>query len=101
MNKKSFICKRCGECCRHYVLVSRKEIESIKKLGFEDISFVIDSPYDKRRNCLKMVGNDCMFLCYDGKKTFCKIYEVRPTICRTYPFFNKNVKDCRPKTILK
>ncbi len=81
----------CCDCCTGnrgpgYVWVSGEEMEAIA--GY------LDMPFDKfTRRYIRQVDwsfslietpeNDCIFLT-DGK---CGIYEVRPTQCRTYPFW--------------
>lgn len=43
------------------------------------------------RVTLKEFANgDCTF--FDGEKRSCKIYPVRPTQCKTWPFWNSNLE---------
>jgi Fe-S-cluster containining protein len=35
---------------------------------------------------------DCIFLDRTGGKAACRIYPVRPTQCRTWPFWKQNIK---------
>jgi len=90
-----FSCKCCGKCCSgadNEVLVSPEEIEVLMKgthLSFTDIA----EPYpewleEKGMNFtfgwVLRRGEDgnCMFL----KDNRCTVYQIRPHICRTYPF---------------
>ena len=97
IRETAFICRRCNACCTerepgsNLVLVSPKEVRVIMAgtgLSFDEIA----EPYpDTIREgdreytfawALKREGGRCMFLGLDT----CSIYEVRPWICRTYPF---------------
>ena len=40
-------------------------------------------------------GRDCYFLKREGSKAFCTIYSARPKICRQFPHFFEDIKDCR------
>ncbi len=86
----NFECQRCAMCCgdsshrSRNILVLETEVDQIsKKTGLRPLSFVSRSfgpePY---RFKLKKRNGKCFFL--DGKA--CKIYQVRPLICRFYPF---------------
>lgn len=86
-----FKCTGCGKCCTGapgYVWVTEKEIEEIA-------SYLNISIQEFGRKYLRRVGNrysltersktyDCVFL-ENGTK--CGIYPVRPTQCRTFPFW--------------
>lgn len=92
-----FLCRKCAQCCRagfgdNTVIVFPSEIKCIcEKTGLFRDDFVIPTPSgdrDPKGNIhtfewvLKKNG-DCIFL----KNDLCEIYECRPHICRTYPFF--------------
>ncbi|MFW6044255.1 MAG: YkgJ family cysteine cluster protein [Planctomycetota bacterium] len=84
-----FKCNRCGACCSGapgFVWVKPDEIRRIADH--------LDIPRHKllRRYCRKVMGRislmefgngDCVFLTPEG----CRIYEVRPVQCRTFPFW--------------
>jgi Fe-S-cluster containining protein len=98
----AFDCQQCGRCCsgpeEGYVWVSDEEIASISsKLGVTEDHF--------RRVYARKVGghytireqkptNDCLFLKRDesGQKR-CEIYSLRPSQCRTWPFWPGNIAD--------
>lgn len=65
-------CKGCGSCCAMYLPATKRELKRIRK-------------YAKERG-IKPVFQPimCPWLGSDG---LCKVYEVRPNICRIY--------DCR------
>ncbi|UUX93512.1 YkgJ family cysteine cluster protein [Methanoplanus endosymbiosus] len=97
--KTGFKCTLCGDCCRrvsedsNLVLVSAPEIRKIMKetgLLWDEIA----EPYpDFLKNAdgteytfnwaLRREGSSCIFLNDSGR---CRIYDIRPDICRTYPF---------------
>ncbi len=88
-----FQCTQCGHCCRieGYVWISSAEIEQIAEfLGLEVKEF--------RRRYLMRVGKkwslkekknfDCVF--WDEG---CTVYPVRPSQCRTFPFWPENLQN--------
>lgn len=91
----NFECTGCGACCTGspgYTFVTENEMMQMAaylKLTVKEFSC----------RYLRRVGNryslverrphyDCVFL--EGKR--CQIYPVRPTQCRTFPFWPENVK---------
>lgn len=94
-----FLCKKCGSCCRdpepdsNLVMVSPDEIRSIMSATGLPWNSVAE-PYPemiRHQNgakytlgwCLCRDDGHCSFL----KNNLCTIYEQRPWICRTFPFF--------------
>lgn len=69
-------CSNCGQCCGDILHLSKQEIkvidEYLKKHKIEATPRCIMMDYD----------NTCPFR--DNKEMKCKIYEVRPEICRAY-----------------
>ncbi|WP_068470114.1 YkgJ family cysteine cluster protein [Candidatus Protochlamydia phocaeensis] len=91
----SFKCTGCGQCCTGapgYIWVSEQEIEQIA--AFLQISLHEFSQRYLRRvkgkwSLLELPKTyDCVFL----KDKKCQIYPVRPTQCRTYPWWPQNLK---------
>ena len=94
-----FECQQCGRCCsgpgEGYIWVTRPEVKFIA-------DFLKETASRLRRKFLKRVGfrttiieqpctKDCMFLRkIDGQKR-CMIYSVRPSQCRTWPFWPRNL----------
>ncbi len=97
----AFECGQCGRCCagpeEGYVWISDSEIEALAQFMGIDARQV-------RRRYIRTVGrrqtiiedprtNDCIFLqplvTSPGKG--CSIYEIRPTQCRTWPFWPSNL----------
>ncbi|MCX9084335.1 MAG: YkgJ family cysteine cluster protein [Candidatus Methanoperedens sp.] len=92
-----FECRKCANCCMsefgdNTVIVSPSQIKLIcDRYGLMHDDFVIPMPSqdrDENGNIhtfewrLKRNG-ECIFL----KEKMCEIYECRPFICRTYPFY--------------
>lgn len=100
INPKTFTCNQCGECCKIVVKLSKEEINKIKNRGYKD--FLVNDPIKSgKNNCLKRINGICIFSTKKENKYYCKIYDIRPKICRLYPFINKNIKisSCNPKDV--
>jgi hypothetical protein len=92
----AFECQACGRCCagpdEGFVWLSGKEISRIAEfLKMPEAEFrtkhvrKLGRRYSLRENPRT---KDCEFL-RDGK---CRIYSVRPTQCRTWPFWQSNIE---------
>ncbi|MHC4483023.1 MAG: YkgJ family cysteine cluster protein [Planctomycetota bacterium] len=90
---------QCGNCCsgpdEGYIWVTRPEIELIAE-------YLKITPGQLRRESLKRVGlrttvieragtKDCTFLQRSGDQRRCVIYPVRPSQCRSWPFWSSNL----------
>ena len=89
--KEGFNCRRCGACCRikdGIVRVSDDEIKRIAEfLGMGEAEFIAKetelSP-DRRSLVLKNAPDGaCAYLTPDS---LCRINQVKPDKCRTFPF---------------
>ncbi len=92
-----FKCNNCAQCCRaeygdNTVVIFPFEIRRIcGKTGLGRDDFVIPTPsedMDSQGNIhtfewVIRKNGDCVFL----REGLCKIYECRPYICKTYPFY--------------
>lgn len=93
-----FECTQCGHCCSGapgYVWVDADEIEQIAAflgLSVSDFNRRHIRRVHRGRSLLERPGGDCEFLerRADGK-TLCRIHAVRPTQCRTWPFWKSNL----------
>ncbi|HUS74021.1 MAG TPA: YkgJ family cysteine cluster protein [Sedimentisphaerales bacterium] len=94
-----FECMECGACCagpsEGYIWVTRAEIQIIA-------DFLKISTGQLRQKFMKRVGlritiiehpttKDCMFLQESGSEKTCTIYPVRPSQCRSWPFWPNNL----------
>lgn len=86
-------CSKCGKCCGLFIPVTKKEVDIIKK-------YVIENNIQPEN---RYVGNDlelrCPFL--DLNKQVCKIYTVRPYVCRDFICSRKDWKNHREKYQLR
>jgi hypothetical protein len=90
-----FTCTQCGDCCTGapgHVWVTNDEIDALARhLGmsadaFED-AFV--RRVGARKSLKELPTGDCVLL--DDKRA-CSAYSARPRQCRTWPFWNSNLK---------
>ena len=96
-NGLKFQCTQCGDCCTGapgYVWVNQEEISAIAAaIGMSNVD-QFEKEYVRKvgvRKSLKELPNgDCVF--FDGQERRCRVYSVRPRQCRTWPFWDSNVK---------
>lgn len=95
-----FGCQECGGCCagpgEGYIWVTKPEIEIIcdfLKMSADEIHRKYLNRVGLRTTIIEQsVTKDCIFLRkIDGRKK-CVIYSVRPTQCRTWPFWSSNLE---------
>jgi Fe-S-cluster containining protein len=91
-----FKCTGCGDCCTGgpgFVWVNNAEIAALAAAIGEDDIERFERLYVRKvgiRKSLKELPNyDCVFLSEDRK---CTVYEARPRQCRTWPFWDSNLK---------
>ncbi|QGQ25920.1 YkgJ family cysteine cluster protein [Gimesia benthica] len=93
----NFTCTQCGNCCTGapgVVWVDDAEIKAIADLTEKstgEILLMHTRLYAGRRTLTEYANGDCTF--FDPEKRGCTIYEARPVQCRTWPFWNSNLKD--------
>lgn len=98
-----FRCTSCGNCCTGvpgYVDFSPSELEAMARyLGLVPDEFL--RRYARRRKgwwTLREIKTeesyDCIFLQREEEtgRALCSIYEVRPSQCRTWPFWPENLE---------
>ena len=89
-------CATCqGRCCTGesgYIYVSKSEIENISSLLNLDVKEFVDKYLFKKmyKYSIKEIQYDDSFECifYDRESNGCKIYDARPTQCKTFPFWD-------------
>lgn len=93
-----FACTGCGDCCtggEGYVWVNKQEINDIAaELGMEDDLETFMSNYVRKvgiRYSLKEYSNGDCYL-FDSETRKCTVYNSRPRQCRTWPFWDSNLK---------
>jgi uncharacterized protein len=94
-----FACSQCGNCCTGapgYVWVTMADMQRIAaylKKPFDDFTRSYVRQVGQRYALTEKPNFDCSFFTRDEQgKGGCTIYPVRPTQCRTWPFWNENLK---------
>jgi uncharacterized protein len=94
-----FECTGCGQCCSGdpgYVWVTNREIAALAlSMGMTITNFeaAFVRAVGKRKSLVELPNGDCVFL--DPEVRRCKLYQVRPVQCRTWPFWESNVRSAR------
>lgn len=91
-----FQCSQCGDCCTGgagFVWVNGEEISALAaELGIDRETF--EEQYVRKvgiRSSLREFPNgDCVF--FDSEARTCQVYGVRPRQCRTWPFWDSNLR---------
>jgi len=92
-----FKCKRCATfCCKlGGANLAEKDVQRIKEAGYamDDLLESItkresNSPLKMKSRLGEREDGSCVFLRFDDKMKIyeCSIYDVRPVLCRIYPF---------------
>jgi len=90
-----FRCTQCGDCCTGapgFVWVDDDEIARIAKflaIPIDEMIGLHTRIARRARSLRERTNGDCEF--YD-KAVGCTIYEARPKQCRTWPFWESNVR---------
>ncbi len=95
-NGLQFTCTQCGDCCSGepgFVWVEQSEIDAMAgemRIEVDEFErrFVRDVGPD--RSLVEYPDGDCILL--DPKTRKCSVYESRPIQCRTWPFWDSNLK---------
>lgn len=95
----SFECAQCARCCSGapgYVWVTREDMQHAAahlRMPVDEFTRIYVRQVGSRYSLTEKYDYDCIFLTRDGTgKTGCQIYPVRPMQCRTWPFWNENLK---------
>lgn len=91
-----FNCSQCGDCCTGapgFVWVKKSEIEAMAALLNQDVA-AFEKEYTRnvgiRKSLREFPNGDCVFFDNDSRR--CTVYEARPRQCRTWPFWESNLK---------
>ena len=91
-----FKCTGCGGCCHGdpgYVWVNKEEIDALAAaLSMTPAEFrrrYVRKEHG-RRSLRELDGGDCVF--FDRKTMGCTVYEARPLQCRSWPFWQSNLR---------
>ncbi len=95
-NGLRFECHACGDCCSGapgYVWVNQQEIADLAQaidLSVEEFECKYVRKVGIRKSLVEYEGGDCVFL--DAQQRRCTVYSARPRQCRTWPFWNSNLR---------
>ena len=92
-----FECSECGDCCTGapgYVWVNHEEIEQLAaQLQMTDVD-EFERQYVRkvgiRKSLVEFPNGDCVF--FDNEQRNCQVYQARPRQCRTWPFWDSNLR---------
>jgi len=95
----AFACTQCGNCCSGapgYVWVTGEDMHRMAnylRMSFDEFTGGYVRKIGARYALTERFNYDCVFLTREaGQKPGCGIYPVRPMQCRTWPFWNENLK---------
>ena len=92
-----FQCSQCGDCCTGapgYVWVNKEEIAKLaetQNMSVDDFESDYVRKIGIRKSLKEFPNGDCVF--FDTKTRKCQVYEARPRQCRTWPFWDSNLKN--------
>ena len=92
-----FKCSGCGDCCTGapgYVWVNKEEIAAIAEemeLDVEEFERLYVRKIGIRKSLKEFPNGDCVF--FDTEKRNCTVYKSRPKQCKTWPFWDSNLKN--------
>ncbi|TWT36321.1 Flagellin N-methylase [Posidoniimonas corsicana] len=91
-----FKCTGCGDCCTGapgYVWVNKAEIAALAaevELSVADFERKYVRKIGIRKSLVEYADGDCVF--FDPESRGCRVYAARPRQCRTWPFWDSNLK---------
>jgi Fe-S-cluster containining protein len=91
-----FSCTQCGNCCTGapgFVWINKAEIQALAAAKGEDVAEFEDMYVRKvgiRKSLREYPNGDCVF--FDNDSRSCSVYEARPRQCRSWPFWDSNVR---------
>jgi Fe-S-cluster containining protein len=98
-NGLRFECTGCGQCCTGdpgYVWITNGEIAVLAQsmaMAVTDFEAAFVRTVGRRKSLVELPNGDCIFL--DAQSRRCRLYQVRPGQCRTWPFWESNVRSAR------
>ena len=91
-----FKCSQCGNCCTGapgYVWVNKEEVEALAAevhLSVDEFMSKYVRKVGVRMSLVEYSNGDCVF--FDNVKRTCNVYNARPRQCRTWPFWDSNIR---------
>jgi Fe-S-cluster containining protein len=91
-----FKCSECGDCCTGapgFVWVNKEEIAKLAAMFDLDVK-AFEAKYVRlvgiRKSLVEYANGDCVF--FDNQTRKCTVYDGRPRQCRTWPFWDSNIR---------
>jgi Fe-S-cluster containining protein len=92
-----FQCSQCGDCCTGapgFVWVNADEIRALAERvtggDVEEFERLYVRKVGVRKSLVEFPNGDCAF--FDTQSRRCTVYDARPRQCRTWPFWDSNLK---------
>ncbi|PHR97750.1 MAG: hypothetical protein COA78_27155 [Blastopirellula sp.] len=91
-----FECSECGNCCTGapgYVWLNQDEIQKMAEtveMAVEEFEQTYVRKVGMRKSLKEHSNGDCVF--FDNKTRHCQVYSARPRQCKTWPFWDSNLK---------
>ncbi len=91
-----FKCSGCGDCCTGapgYVWINKQEISDMAAVVGMDVQEFEDKYVRQigiRKSLVEFPNGDCVF--FDNESRKCNVYNARPRQCKTWPFWDSNLK---------
>lgn len=91
-----FACTACGDCCTGepgYIWVNKAEVTALADacgLSAEEFERRHVTSVGARKSLRERAGGDCVML--DPATRKCTVYAARPRQCRTWPFWDSNLR---------
>lgn len=91
-----FTCTACGDCCTGdpgFVWLNKQEIADLAEATGLDVDAFEERHVRKvgvRKSLRERESGDCVLFDADSRK--CTVYGARPRQCRTWPFWDSNLK---------
>ena len=93
-----FTCTACGDCCtgdEGFVWANKEEIAALAQVvgeaDIEEFERLYIRKVGVRKSLKELPNGDCIF--FDSEKRLCQVYTARPRQCRTWPFWNSNLRN--------
>ena len=90
-----FECKMCGQCCngRGGIVLSNTDLDRLARhFQMETHEFI--AAYGVRENKrLKLKQSASGFCAFFREGNGCSVHQVKPDVCRAWPFFRGNLED--------
>ena len=95
-NGLRFECTQCGDCCTGapgFVWVNQAEIQALAETTGQEVADFERTYVRKvgiRKSLRELPNGDCVF--FDNGSRKCTVYDARPRQCRTWPFWDSNLR---------